>query len=228
MNSSSSNRWSPAPNNWRCSLLIVSLGICGPLSACRDSASSVTSINDISMSVLYDSDGDSFSSVGYYSTEGRDPSLIEIGKDDRDGSVRLRLVSHKGGNVGVNKRVMALYGFVDFEYRVLAQVKRDNLFLYAIPMTGDPAAGLTEAGTAGSSGRLNGFSPLRRRFPLNAEVPGSADPQWRTGRLEFDFRTLAGVDYVIIAPRLNEGSVDSGPAELLIRRMRVFGAEPKK
>jgi hypothetical protein len=171
----------------------------------------------------YDSDTEEppFGSwTNYCTTPGERPSPFSI--DTEDGALcyyAFEAVSRE--DVGINKSLNLLKGFIKFRYKVLWS-SNDNVAFYAIPMqeTGFHRSGLIEVGSDQMDDPKNAFSTFRVRL----SSMGEASSEWLAAELSFDFTLVETAFYTIFGPRINEGCKQPGPARVLIANVKVFGA----
>jgi nucleoside phosphorylase len=139
------------------------------------------------------------------------------------GPAGITMRSIRSEPVGVNKSLPTLAGTVEFQYQVLeAHQKGQYIYFAMIPMqeTGLNRTGLIEVGGERQDDPRNPTSIYRiRRFVPRKHY---MDGHWHTASMTFDFRELSTAFYSILAPRINEGIVLSGPAVVRIGRVRVW------
>jgi len=151
-------------------------------------------------------------------------SIMQLLTDDGKRIFDLRAYDQE--TVGVNLSVRSLYGSAVFYYRILrGDAWRQNVLFTMIPMQENSLGrtGLIEVGSDFQDAPRNAVSPYRRRYPVPPEHYVSNS--WHRGSLEYDFRDTPTAFYSIFAPRINEGCVNPGGAELLVGEVMIYTRE---
>lgn len=135
----------------------------------------------------------------------------------------MEFVARANESVGAEKSLRTLQGRVEFDYQVrVSRADAPNVFFYVIPMkqTGLNPIGLIEVGGQRQDDPRNPYSPYRVRYVVpNLHME---DHEWHHASIEFDFRSIPDAFYSIFAPRINEGSLHTGPARFLVRDVRAY------
>lgn len=142
---------------------------------------------------------------------------------DEDGNARIEMCASASQSIGLNKSVSALYGRVEFEYRVERSSKPGpHVYFAMIPIqeTGYGRTGVIEVGGDRQADERNPTSPFRIRYPVPNEH--QTDGLWHVGTLDFDFRDTPTAFYSIFAARINEGASRPDSACLATGRVRVY------
>ncbi|MGQ9651428.1 MAG: discoidin domain-containing protein [Phycisphaerae bacterium] len=136
-----------------------------------------------------------------------DQATVTIDKITHGGSIAVRLSVTPEGVAGINSDpIPATKGVATFWYQIVrSDSGGDNLRLFMIAVASDAA----EVARAG--------------YQLPAEHVG--DGRWHQGRAEFDFSSQAGVNAVIVAPRINEQTA-AAAGEWLVDDVEVISATP--
>jgi hypothetical protein len=169
--------------------------------------------------LLYDSNKDPETfrrDWGYFNTGRRfDDSYFA----DMPGVAKLRTASID--DVGMNLFILTLCGSIAAEYLVESDAAQGGgrVYFCVIPMKGR-ASDLLEVGSAMREDPRNPTSEFRRRKYIPAVHYN--DRRWHAIELKFDFRDTPTASYAILAPRINEGVSDKGPATLYFRNVQVW------
>jgi hypothetical protein len=135
----------------------------------------------------------------------------------------LELRAFSDEMVGVNKRFPHLAGRARFEYQADSSAALNpNLLFCVIPMQADRRVGesLVEVGADHPVEPENAYSPYRQRSFVPAHHVG--DRLWHVTEIDFDFHSLPTANYIILAPRVNEGCPRPGPGTLLVRNVQLL------
>lgn len=125
------------------------------------------------------------------------------------------ITSEYGESVGVNLLNLPVCGSVSFEYFIHEMNKEHlNIMFYLIPIKREEK--LVEIGFDLPVDRKNPHSFYRLRFR-----PKMVDNQWIKETINFDYRDVEGLDYVIFAPRINEGAPFPAKGKISIRDVIV-------
>jgi hypothetical protein len=181
----------------------------------------LTPQTEAGITLRYDSDAENppFGSWFKYSENGVSPHSVSTEIDSEGYYVSFR--SDGDENMGINKSINFLKGIVRFEYRAYSDII-GNIAAYAIPMqdTKFNQFGIIEVGANRMAERANEVSSHRKRLAIAA----AGSHAWRETQIEFDFSMISQAFYTIFALRINEGCLVRGPAQVLIRRVKVFSS----
>jgi len=137
----------------------------------------------------------------------------------------VKLKAHGVEDMGMEKPVNRLIGFVELEYMAISTFaeKSENLSFVLIPMKHNSLGqtGYIEVGSDEQDDPKNPFSPYRKRFIVpNKHIQ---DKKWHKVSIEFDFRYIEEAYYALFAPRINEGVWEKGRGELWFKNLKIFG-----
>jgi transcriptional regulator with XRE-family HTH domain len=175
-------------------------------------------IANSSRKLIYESGTEAPPFAGWerYSSVGGHHERIKVIRRQSDRLAAFELRAFAGEDVGVNKDISAVAGFVQFEYRVFqAQPSNKVISFFVIPIRKlwKDTVQYVEFG----SELEKPFSYRRGRNPQVEEI---GDNQWHPGEIEFDFREVADVVHCIFGPRINEASSVNGSAHVQITNIR--------
>lgn len=119
--------------------------------------------------------------------------------------------------VGFNKSMPGRKGRIEFDYQILSSETTEmNIVFYVIPV------GKRWNGQFIEDYEIqDGDASLMRQewIPPRHHI---ADNRWHKRSFSFDFRELQELIFMIFAPRINEGRLDKGPAQILLSNVQIF------
>ncbi len=154
---------------------------------------------------------DTEAKVWFGGNPGDEPLLTAVAHTGKHAG---RLVAKNEKTAWLNHPCVARSGVFHFWYRAeKSAVRGKNLAIYLIPMRGKIGkAGNKEIDVVGGAGN---------RLPYRVPAEHVADGKWHEAAAEFDFVGL-GADFVMVSPRINEFTPETGAGELLIDDVEVF------
>ncbi len=126
-----------------------------------------------------------------------------------------RITSTRKEDVGINLFHLPNKGVITFQYQITKMnLINPNIVFYLIPIK--KGGKLIEVGFDINNDENNAFSFYRQRMRPKMKLN-----EWISERIEYIFEDLIDLDYIIFAPRINEGCAFRDNGEILIKNLIV-------
>jgi hypothetical protein len=163
---------------------------------------------------VYDLNSDKLNKLNWmtFNTSGKFKNIQLV---QENGNPIWNLKAEEKEIVGINLLNLPSVGTLQFEYLIKNEnLIHSNIIFYLIPIKKTEM--LIEIGFDSPTHPKNPYSFFRQRIRAR-----NLFETWISESVKYDFSDLKQLDYIIFAPRINEGCPFPGKGELLIRNVKV-------